>query len=159
MPTSFPSRHHDHCGCEARILDEARRLCRERGVRLTNQRFEVLEIVASSHKPLGAYDIMEKVHFDGRRQSPVIIYRALDFLIAQGLVHRLNSLNAFIACMHSETAHTAQFLICRNCRNVAELKSSRVAEQIDEDALKTGFMVDQQVVEISGICGECGKAS
>ena len=159
MQTSFPSHHHDHCGCETRILDEARRLCQERGVKLTDQRFEVLEIVASSHKPLGAYDIMEKVHFNGRRQSPVVVYRALDFLIAQGLVHRLNSLNAFIACMHSETAHTAQFLICRNCRNVAELKSNRVAEQIDEDALKTGFMVAQQIVEISGICGECGESS
>ena len=156
-PIQFPSRNHNHRSCVKRLLADAEKECRRQKLRFTLHRREVLQIIASSHRPLGAYDILEQMNFSGKRQAPVVAYRALDFLINLGLVHRLNSLNAFVACMAAREDHTAQFLICRNCKNVGELNSIRVSEQIVNDAVQVGFRVDQQVVEIIGICSECGE--
>ena len=152
----FPERGHDHADCLTQILSNAETVCQQRGVRLTPQRRWVLKIVAGSHSPLGAYDILEQMDFTGRRSAPITVYRALDFLIEQGLVHRLASLNAFAACMHSDSEHAAQFLICRDCRTVAELKSRRVSRTIQQDAEHAGFQADQQVVEVTGTCRDCG---
>ena len=152
----FPERGHDHAACLLQILSNAEAVCQQHKVRLTPQRRQVLEIVAGSHSPLGAYDILEQMDSSGRRSAPITVYRALDFLIEQGLVHRLTSLNAFTACVHSDSEHIAQFLICRACRTVAELKSSRVAQTIQQDAEHAGFAVDQQAVELTGICRDCG---
>ena len=88
----------------------------------------------------------------------MVAYRALDFLINLGLVHRLNSLNAFVACMAVGKDHTPQFLICRQCKNVGELNSNRVSERIEKDAVEAGFQVDQQLVEVIGICYECAES-
>ena len=155
LPVRFPSRQHNHSSCVNKLLGDAEEECRRQKLRFTEHRRKVLEIIASSHKPLGAYDILEQMNFSGRRQAPVVAYRALDFLINLGLVHRLNSLNAFVACMAVGEDHTAQFLICRQCKNVGELKSNRVSERIEKDAMEAGFQVDQQLVEIIGICYEC----
>ena len=152
----FPTRGHDHSDCLAQMLFNAESVCQQHGVRFTPQRRRVLEIVAGSHAPLGAYDILEQMDFAGRRSAPITVYRALDFLIEHGLVHRLTSLNAFTACMHSDSEHIAQFLICRGCRTVAELKSRRVARTIQQDAEHAGFAVAQQVVEVTGTCRDCG---
>ena len=158
LPVRFPSRKHNHSSCVNKLLGDAEEECRRQKLRFTEHRRKVLEIIASSHKPLGAYDILEQMNFSGRRQAPVVAYRALDFLINLGLVHRLNSLNAFVACMAVGEDHTAQFLICRNCKNVGELNSIRVSDQIVNDAVQIGFRADQQVVEIIGICSECGDS-
>ena len=125
LPVRFPSRQHNHSSCVNKLLGDAEEECRRQKLRFTEHRRKVLEIIASSHKPLGAYDILEQMNFSGRRQAPVVAYRALDFLINLGLVHRLNSLNAFVACMAVGEDHTAQFLICRQCKNVGELNSNR----------------------------------
>ncbi|MGA1599092.1 MAG: Fur family transcriptional regulator [bacterium] len=154
-PTAFPDEVHDHQACVTQLLDHAEQACAHQGARLTEQRRNVLKIVAGSHVPLGAYDILERLELPSRRKAPITVYRALDFLIEQGLVHRLVSLNAFIACFHAGLEHATQFLICRECRKVAELKSERVQEVIAQDASKAGFQVDHQTVEVSGICSSC----
>ena len=151
----FPSKKHNHKSCVNKLLADAEKECRIKKLRLTEHRKEVLQIIASSHQPLGAYDILEKMNFSGKRQAPVVAYRALDFLMGLGLVHRLSSLNAFVACTAAGEDHMAQFLICRNCKNVGELKSNQLSDQIEKDADEVGFQVDQQVVEITGICSEC----
>ena len=154
----FPSKKHNHESCVKKLLADAEKECRQKKLRLTEHRKEVLKIIASSHRPLGAYDILGKMNFSGKRQAPVVAYRALDFLMGLGLVHRLNSLNAFVACTAAGEEHMAQFLICRNCKNVGELNSNQVSDQIEKDAVEVGFQVNQQVVEITGVCSECATS-
>ena len=113
----FPDAGHDHDRCQAEILDDAEDLCDRRGVRLTAQRRRVLAIVAERHGAVGAYEILERLAEDeGRRPAPVTVYRALDFLIDQGLVHRVASLNAYVACPHASAEHaTASLAALRPC--------------------------------------------
>ena len=111
----FPAESHDHDTCVADALAQAEEVCRRRGLRLTETRRRVLEIVWNSHKPVGAYDILEELGRDGKRPAPPTVYRALDFLIEAWLVHRLDSLSAFIGCSDPSHAHTGQFLICSEC--------------------------------------------
>ncbi|RMD92342.1 MAG: transcriptional repressor, partial [Alphaproteobacteria bacterium] len=87
---------HDHRACAAAALARAEARCRESGLRLTPLRRRVLEILLESHRPLGAYDILARLRADGRPAQPPVAYRALDFLVAHGLAHRLHSLNAFL---------------------------------------------------------------
>lgn len=152
---TFPAIDHDHRGCVAAILADAERLCAERQARLTRQRRRVLEIVAAGHAAVGAYEVMDRLADDGRRPSPITVYRALDWLIAQGLVHRLASLNAYVACSRSRAEHGAQFLICRACGTVGELSSDPVAQAIAAAASSAGFAVGQPVVEVIGLCARC----
>lgn len=155
--TDYPFQEHNHQNCQARVLAEAERICRSRGARLTRLRRHVLEIVSRSHAPVGAYDILEQMNSNGRRQALISVYRALDFLMDQGLVHRLSSLNAFIACMLSSRSHSALFLICRSCRTVAELYSSTVEKMIRNDAGNEGFIAENQMVEVRGVCRYCER--
>lgn len=154
-PAAFPGADHDHHGCVHAILDDAERLCRARGVRLTEGRRRVLEIVAGRHGAIGAYEIMDRLADGGRRPAPVTVYRALDFLIEQGLVHRLASLNAYIACTHAPAEHGAQFLICGRCGTVGELADGKVERAITEAASDVGFAVAAPVVEVAGLCIHC----
>jgi Fur family transcriptional regulator, zinc uptake regulator len=156
---SFPFAAHQHEQCVAAILADARRLCECRHVRLTEQRRRVLEIVASSHAAIGAYDIMDRLATSGRRPAPITVYRALDFLIDQGLVHRLASLNAYIACLHASAEHGAQFLICRDCGTIGEMTSPAVDRAIVRAASSAGFAVALPVVEVSGVCAHCHAGS
>jgi len=152
---AFPRRDHDHLRCVADALSEAARLCRDRGVRLTALRARVLEIVWQSHKPLGAYDILAVLAAEGRSAAPPTVYRALEFLLEQGLVHRLSSLNAFVGCSRPGHTGSGQFLICKTCGNAAELNDSGVERAITRSALSQGFDAVQHTVEISGVCPEC----
>ena len=117
-------------------------------------RRKVLEVLAASHKPLGAYEIMERA---GRpRPAPITVYRALDFLMTQGLVHRIASRNAFLACVnnHSSEALVA-FLICENCGAVGEAAGAAIGQVLGTAARQAGFTPKMSVVEISGLCGHC----
>ncbi|MEQ9643141.1 MAG: Fur family transcriptional regulator [Alphaproteobacteria bacterium] len=152
---AFPEPGHDHGACVADILTAAERVCGERRVRLTTQRRQVLEIVAERHAAIGAYEIMERMAEGGRRPAPVTVYRALEFLIDNGLVHRLASLNAFIACAHPAAEHGAQFLICRQCGRVAELADDGVLRAIDRGAARADFDVSAPIVEVVGTCAPC----
>jgi len=150
-------RKHDHRLCQRQLLSEARQLCESRKLRLTPRRRQVLEILLVSHQPMGAYDILAELNRSkpAERIAPPIVYRALEFLMAEGLIHRIESRNAFISCAHPGHQCTAQFLICRDCEQVAELESS--ALPLLDEASNLGFEVDHSVVEITGVCAECQK--
>ena len=151
---------HDHSRCVSHALDAAEQVCAREGARFTVLRKRVLELVWQSHKPLGAYDILETLsRDDGRRAAPPTVYRALDFLQEQGLVHRIASLNAFIGCASPEHRHEGQFLICLNCHIAIELDASTITQAIAGEANAHGFTVQGETVEISGLCAQCQEAA
>ncbi|MEX6500517.1 zinc uptake transcriptional repressor Zur [Pseudomonas zhanjiangensis] len=157
--TPLASRPHDHSRCVSQALAEAESICARQGVRLTALRKRVLELVWQSHKPLGAYDILAVLsEEDGRRAAPPTVYRALDFLLENGLVHRIASLNAFVGCNRPEHAHQGQFLICRQCHAAIELEQAAISQAIVAAAAAVGFSVDSQTVEVVGLCAGCQEA-
>ncbi len=138
-------------------LAGAEAACRSRGARLTPMRREVLETLYATHRPLGAYEIAEVLaRKDNRRLAPITLYRALDFLLEQGLAHRLTSRNAFIACPHGHGAgDLVAFLICETCGGVDEMSSSGIAGAISALLTDERFEPRLQVLEISGRCAHC----
>lgn len=163
MPTphavTAPYLPHDHDGCVGSALARAQALCRERGVRLTAIREQVLSLIWSGHKPRGAYDVLEDLgRAAGKRVAPLTVYRALDFLVAQGLVHRIESLNAYIGCSDPGQVHAGQFLVCRTCGSTTEVNDQRIAAAITGAAADMGFTVQRQTVEIQGTCPACRTA-
>lgn len=136
-------------------LAHVARLCAERGVRLTEQRRRVLALVWQSDKPLGAYDILAAIQAEQPRAAPPTVYRALDFLLAQGLIHKLQSLHAYVGCAHPGEPHASQFLICTRCGDVTELEDDRVNRSLGKAAAASGFQPDQPIVELTGTCAEC----
>lgn len=151
----FPGDRHDHERCVSEALERAEALCEERGLRLTPQRRRVLELVWNSHRPVGAYDILESLGENGKRAAPPTVYRALDFLIEAGLVHRLDSLNAYVGCADPAHPHNGQFLICRECRLVAEMHDEEVEALVARKAGGAGFSAETQMLEIQGLCSSC----
>jgi Fur family zinc uptake transcriptional regulator len=131
--------------------------CTERGQRLTPIRRDVLAALLVSHQPLGAYEIMERLSPNGARPAPITVYRALEFLRENGLVHRIESRNAFVACVHTHAAgELVVFLICERCGAVGEASSAEVAGKLKAAARAAGFTPKSPVIEISGICTHCG---
>lgn len=158
--TPIACSHHDHDHCIHDALDAARNLCTSRGVRLTDLRLQVLELIWQNHKPLGAYTLMEMLaKANTRRVAPPTVYRALDFLLEQGLIHRINVLNAFIGCPSPGTKHQSHFLICRACNIAIELDEPHLGQQIQQVARDAGFTVEAQALEVSGLCGNCAGAA
>ncbi len=150
-----PSIKHDHQACITTALTTAEKRCRKQGVRLTATRHRVLELVWESHRPVGAYTLLEQISREGWSAAPPTIYRALDFLLEHGLIHRIASLNAYVGCNHLEGRHAARFFICEHCGDAAELGSSTIDNAIAVDADTIGFQVTGGTVEISGICSQC----
>ncbi len=154
-----PYAAHDHAHCVGTAMDRARALCADRGVRLTPIRERVLNLVWTSHRPRGAYDILEDLAAaEGKRVAPLTVYRALDFLVAQGLVHRIESLNAYVGCSNPEHSHSGQFLVCEGCGTATELNDPRITRTVSEGARELGFRVQRQTVEILGTCPACQSA-
>ena len=153
----FPAPGHDHERCESDALAHAQAICAERDARLTPIRRSVLEALLASHKPLGAYDVIERLASrSSDRLSPITIYRALDFLREHGLVHRIESRNAFIACGHSHGSNDpVVFLICEKCGAVGETAGAAVAETIKSASRAAGFTPKTPVIEITGLCAHC----
>ena len=154
---AFPEPGHDHDHCANAALMKAEVLCRASGKKLTDTRRRVLEVVWQSHAPIGAYDILAKLNESGGRTAPMAVYRALEFLMENGLVHRIASLNAFVGCAHPGPDHAAGFLICRECGSTAELDSEALNEALGSAVAGRGFIVDSQVVELSGTCPHCAN--
>jgi len=154
----FPPAAHDHEGCVADALATAESLCRQRGLRFTPIRRRVLELVWDSHKPIGAYDILDALNRDGKKAAPPTVYRALEFLIEADLVHRLDSLNAFVGCPDPSRSHSGQFLICRGCHSVAELDDADIHGLVQQKAASLGFSAIHQMLEIQGLCEACRDA-
>ena len=146
---------HDHDHCIETALGDAESVCIERGVRLTVLRKRVLEIVWQSHRPLGAYAILDVLAADGRRAAPPTVYRALDFLQENGLVHRIASMNAFVGCPSPGHAGQGQFLICRGCGTAAELVDEDLEARLYRRADALGFRPDQHLIEVTGLCPNC----
>lgn len=147
---------HDHQQCVDHALHAAEQVCAREGVRFTTLRRRVLELVWQSHKPLGAYDILDTLsRDDGRRAAPPTVYRALDFLLDNGLIHRIASLNAFIGCTSPEHPHQGQFLICRECRITVELDQSSIHHAICQSAAAHDFTIEAETVEVTGLCRTC----
>jgi len=147
--------HHDHGKCVADALAAAREICAQRGERFTELRGRVLELVWASHRPIGAYAVLERLKADGRSAAPPTVYRALDFLMDVGLVHRIESLNAYIGCAHPGAAHSSQFLICNDCGTAEELESPAIDAALAAAAGDHGFKLAGRVVELSGTCKSC----
>ncbi|NVK40774.1 MAG: transcriptional repressor [Oceanospirillaceae bacterium] len=155
-PSSLPFEpEHNHDQCISEALQQARRLCRERRQRLTPIRELVLRMIWQSHRPLGAYELLPALADAGFNSAPPTVYRALEFLQNQGLVHRIASLNAFIGCPHPEQSHQGCFLICRDCHCTLELESEPVQVAIRNSAEALGFTIEQETVEVVGRCANC----
>lgn len=148
---------HDHRRHAAEALERAERVCRERGLRLTPIRRKALEALHDDHRPVGAYDLADRISpRDGRRLAPVSIYRALDFLVEQGFVHRLSSRNAYLACLHGHGAdEVVAFLICEACGGVDEDSSPAMKQAVSAITQSRQFQPLHQVVEIVGRCEHC----
>ena len=140
---------HDHGKCIARGLREAETRCAARGVQLTPVRRRTLEILLASHRALGAYDVLARLSEEGLGSQPPVAYRALGFLTEHGLAHRIEGLNAFVACSHPGERHDPAFLICRACGAVAE------EEARDPVPEASGFVIERTVVEALGLCPAC----
>ena len=153
--SAFQKPDHDHDECAKRALADAERVCQESGKRLTDIRKKVLKEVWRSHVPVGAYGILAKLNEDGGHTAPIAVYRALEFLMKNGLVHRIASLNAYIGCAHPGDPHAAGFLICRECGSAVELDGSTLSRALDSELSASGFVVDSQVIEFSGTCPHC----
>ena len=156
MPqTIFPAPDHDHARCTSDAIAHAETLCAARAQRLTPMRRQVLEALLASHKPLGAYEIIDRLADNGR-PAPITVYRALDFLRDNGLVHRIESRNAFVACVHNhDSGDPVVFLICEKCGAVGEAASAAVADTVKSASRAAGFTPKTPVIEISGICAHC----
>ena len=125
---------HDHERCIDDALGKAAALCARRGARLTELRRRVLELVWQGHAAVKAYDVLDRLGRAPGSAKPPTVYRALDFLIAHGLVHRLESLNAYVGCPEPDASHKGRFLICDACGDVAEFESPAIRTAIAEQA-------------------------
>ena len=153
MTTS--KQHHNHAACVEKAMDAAEQVCRDNGVKLTDTRRKVLQMVWQGHSAVKAYDLIER--FDGGKGAtkPPTIYRALDFLVENGLVHRIASLNAFVGCSHPAEGHEGNFFICDDCNDVIEMEGRPLSQPIEKMAKSKGFRVGHKTVEIHGTCGRC----
>lgn len=156
---AFPELHHNHSKCTADLLSRAERTCERRGSRLTAQRRDVLGCVARSHSAVGAYDIIERMAEQGTRPAPITVYRALEFLLAHGLVHKIESRNAFVACSHAHEGQPAAMLICETCGTVAEVDAVETFAGLKAAATAQGFITHHTVVEMTGLCSTCARAA
>lgn len=155
---SFPTPGHDHRACVDRSLTRARAIYASQGSRLTALRETVLQELAGSHKALGAYDIMRRIERKGRNVAPISVYRALDSLLAAGLIHRLESCNAYLACHVSHDGERpVLFLLCDKCGTVAESSAPDLAQALKSAAQKAKFALSQSVLEARGLCDHCAR--
>ncbi|MGL4321451.1 MAG: transcriptional repressor [Paracoccaceae bacterium] len=150
---------HDHSTCSADVLARAEDLAKSNSARFTPVRRRVLEILLEEHRALGAYDVLQRLAADGFGNQPPVAYRALEFLVDQGFAHRIDRLNAFVACMHPGEVHSPAFLICRTCHAVAEAPAYPVRSALEKAAATVGFVVERSSIEAVGLCPQCKAAA
>lgn len=155
---AFPEKGHDHSLCAADALARAEQHCQKSGARLTPIRRRVLELIWASHKPAGAYDLLAELGRDGLRAAPPTVYRALDFLMEAGLVHRVERLNAFIGCREPGHERQEEIFICRGCGSATEINDPELGRRIRHNAEGLGFEVEGQTIEVVGTCRDCRAA-
>lgn len=147
--------NHDHAHCTGDVMARAEEITRANGARLTPVRRRVLEILLEEHRAMGAYDVLQRLVAEGFGNQPPVAYRALEFLVDQGLAHRVRRLNAFTACMTPGESHAPAFLICRQCNAVAEAPAEGVRAALEAAAADLGFVVERANLEALGLCPKC----
>ncbi len=157
LPHAFNAGPHDHQHCIDTAIDAAAHLCVEKGMRFTQMRRRVLALVWGGHQPIGAYAILEALKADYPRAAPPTVYRALEFLIGIGLIHRIESMNAFVGCTRPNERHSGQFLICGGCGSAAELDDSGIDDAVRRGAGALGFLAQRQMIEVTGLCPDCRR--
>jgi Fur family zinc uptake transcriptional regulator len=150
---------HDHALCATAGLARAEALAAASGARMTPVRRRVLQILLEDHRALGAYDVLQRLGAEGFGNQPPVAYRALEFLVDQGLAHRIRRLNAFTACMHPGEVHQPVFLICKICHTVAEAATGGVRDALHDAAGDVGFVVERSTIEALGLCPKCKVAA
>ncbi|WP_116133092.1 Fur family transcriptional regulator [Tropicimonas sp. IMCC34043] len=155
-PVGFARHDHSHCVEDALAAAEAR--CLYEGLRFTPVRRRALEILLERHRAMGAYEVLERLQAEGLGAQPPAAYRALDFLVANGFAHRVERLNAFVACNHPGEDHIPAFLICRSCNRVAETVALPARAQLVSAAAASGFEVERVLVEAEGRCAACRQS-
>jgi len=146
---------HDHDACVESALAAADARCQKGGLRLTPVRRKVLEMLLQEHRALGAYAILDRLRAEGFGSQPPVAYRALDFLVQNGFVHKIERLNAFVACSHPGVTHSPAFMICRKCDAVAEAQATPAKGVLGAAARAAGFEIERTVVEAEGLCPDC----
>ncbi|WP_424979507.1 Fur family transcriptional regulator [Leisingera sp. S232] len=149
---------HDHSSCVHDSIAAAEAHCRQHALQFTKVRRRVLEILLQEHRALGAYDILDRLRQEGLGSQPPVAYRALDFLVTNGLAHKIERLNAFIACSHPGDSHAPFFLICRSCDAVAEAHREPSQGQLGAAAREAGFIIERAVIEAEGLCPKCQQS-
>jgi Fur family zinc uptake transcriptional regulator len=145
----------DHKHCQQTALDNAEAICTARGVRLTHQRRQVFQLIWTSHRPVKAYDLLTRLQTKDSSPQPPTVYRALDFLLDQGLIHRIDSLNAFTGCTAPNSRDDCYFLICRNCGIANECSSALLRRAIRTIASENSFLPRHTTLEVAGVCEAC----
>lgn len=169
MDNPLNDAHNHHCHVHNLDIDarmqEAQMLCQTHGGRFTALRQDIYRLILQAGKPLGAYDLINALQQKRNNETqpkqknhniaPPTIYRSLDFLLSFGLIHQLNSLNAYVPCCHPRQTHMAAFLICQICQNVQELSTLPIDELINYSQQKAHFLVKKSMIELTGICHDC----
>ena len=137
------------------ILASARQHCEDKGARFTPLRETVYGLLLKHDGAVGAYDLLDELKETEDNAKPATVYRTLDFLLELGLIHKLESANAFVACHHFGCSHPVQFLICDTCGNVEEIQSVGLKDTLEKQASTRGFKVSSQTIEAHGICSAC----
>ena len=138
----------------AEALEQAEEIASQRGQKMTRIRRKVLQLLLESNEPAKAYDLLNNLDGEGAAKPPTI-YRALDFLQEAGLAHKIESLNAYVACGHANHTHSAVFLICDTCGNAEELHAVTTKTAIDAETLAAGFQTKRAMIEAHGVCRNC----
>ncbi|MCV2401797.1 transcriptional repressor [Marinomonas sp. C2222] len=149
------SHQHNHNDCIASALAIAEAKCTEQGQRLTKVRRRALELIWESHRPLGAYQLLAKLVEEGFNSAPPTVYRALDFLLEAGLIHKVESMNAYLGCTQADKNHTGYFLICQDCHDVLEFDYQDIHSSLENKAAAHGFELRSETIELTGRCASC----
>ncbi|MCW8931498.1 MAG: transcriptional repressor [Gammaproteobacteria bacterium] len=146
---------HDHHICQSKALQHINEQCRKKNIRLTPIRQQVFDEILQSHKAIKAYDILQNMSTPGEMVKPPTVYRAIDFLLEHGFIHKIESLNAFIACYHEHNKDCFQLLICDECGTVSEQINNKISHEMKLLSEKENFTLQHPIIELHGTCFQC----
>ena len=145
----------NHNQCISSTLKQAETLCLERKILFTQLRKTVFKLIWQSHIPIKAYDILQQLQKKDPAAKPITVYRALDFLLKNNMVHKLESQNTYFGCTHPGELHNCYFLVCKKCHIVEEGCKSDLLQNIYTNLKQKNFVVEHVTLEIQGLCKNC----
>jgi Fur family zinc uptake transcriptional regulator len=148
-----------HASCLSHALEQAENRCQALGAKLTPLRRRVLELIWANHQAVKAYELIDRLSTEDHSVKPPTVYRSLDFLLEQGLIHRIDSLNAFVGCTHPHEPHDVRLLICTHCDQITELTDPALDTALALALSATRFQPSRAHLEIHGLCAHCQEAS